>query len=372
MLSPDDYADALSHGPARGRAAGLNPANRFESVRLHVLGEHLDEARAEHEDGVQVRTEPVGDRSRSIINRVDSPDLPFHWTINPYRGCEHGCIYCYARPTHETLGYSCGLDFETRILVKHDAPALLKRELAHPTWVGEPIMMCGVTDCYQPLEARLEVTRGCLEVMAACGQPVCIVTKNRLVTRDIDLLGTLAKVGAAKVALSVTTLDAKLSAIMEPRASKPADRLRAIRELADAGVPAMAMIAPVIPGLTDHEIPRLLEAARDAGAVSARWMMLRLPHRVKDLFLEWLQRHKPLRAAKVEAFIRGVRAGSLSDSTWGRRMRGTGALTEHIGGLFDLYAHKYGLDRATPPLSTTSFQPPALDGQFDLFGSSDG
>jgi len=368
MQPPDDHPDALAHGPARGRAAGLNPANRFESVRLHVLGEHLNEVHAEHEDGVQVRTETVGDRTRSIINRVDSPDLPFHWSINPYRGCEHGCIYCYARPTHEQLGYSCGLDFETRILVKHDAPRMLRIELAHPRWAGEPIMMCGVTDCYQPLEAKLEVTRRCLEVMAECAQPVCIVTKSRLVTRDIDWLSRLAGVGAAKVAISLTTLDAKLSAIMEPRASKPADRLRAMRELADAGVPVMAMIAPVIPGLTDHEIPRLLAAAKEHGAASARWIMLRLPHQVKDLFLDWLGRHKPLRAGKVEAFIRGVRAGALSDAAWGRRMRGTGALAEHIEGLFDVYARKYGLDSATPPLSSASFRPPALDGQLDLFG----
>ncbi|MCZ6836846.1 MAG: PA0069 family radical SAM protein [Planctomycetota bacterium] len=366
---PDDheFPDALLVGTARGRASGLNPGNRFESVRLHVLGEHLDAMANEHEHGVQVKTSSLADRTRSLINRVDSPDLPFHWTINPYRGCEHGCIYCYARPTHELLGFSCGLDFETRILVKHDAPTLLVHELARPSWAGEPIMMSGVTDSYQPMEAKLQITRQCLAVMADCRQPVCIVTKNRLVTRDIDHLATLAGHGACKVAISVTTLDAKLSAIMEPRASRPADRLRAIHDLSEAGIPVMAMIAPVIPGLTDHEIPKLLEAVKEAGAISARWIMLRLPHQVKGLFLEWLMTHQPLRAKKVEKFIRGMRDGQLYDSDYGTRMRGKGPMADHIDAMFKVYARKYKLDRETPPLSTHAFRPPERAGQMRLF-----
>jgi len=367
MPESAEYADGLSDGVAKGRAAGLNPGNRFESVRLHVLGEHLDEMAAERDRPVQHPTMPVPDASRSLINRVDSPDLPFHWSINPYRGCEHGCIYCYARPTHENLGYSCGLDFETRILVKHDAPDLLRRELSRPSWVGEPIMMCGVTDCYQPLEAKLGITRACLEIMAECRQPVVIVTKNHLVTRDRDLLGELARHHAAKVAVSLTTLDAKLSASMEPRASRPADRLRAIRELTDAGVPVMAMVAPVIPGLTDHEIPALLEAARDHGAISARWIMLRLPFQVKALFLDWLARHKPLRAKKVESFVRGLRDGALYDSTFGRRMRGSGAIADHIERVFEVYSRRFGLDAVTPPLSSASYRRPRDRHQMALF-----
>ena len=234
---------------ARGRGTSVNPGNRFDGLRLEVLDEVRAEAARDNPAGVQVPTRVYADSTRRIINRVDSPDLSFSWTLNPYRGCECGCAYCYARPTHETLGFSCGLDFETRIVAKHDAPVLLRRELAEPRWRGEPIMMSGVTDCYQPVEERLGITRGCLRVMAECSQPVTIVTKSRRVVRDLDLLATLAERNASSVAISLTTLDQRLAAAMEPRASRPADRLRTIAELAQAGVPVSMLIAPVIPGL---------------------------------------------------------------------------------------------------------------------------
>src|SRR5262245_23614556 len=275
------YANATGHAvPARGRgAATLNPTNRFEKLSLHVLGDHLDQELRDHPCGVQVRTQALRDDCRTIINKVvDSPDISFDWSINPYRGCEHGCIYCYARPTHELLGMSSGLDFETKIMVKENGPQLLRKELASPKWKGETIVFCGVTDCYQPLEAKLKVTRRLLEICAQCRQPVGVVTKNHLITRDIDLLGELAKFDAAHAAISITTLDAKLASKMEPRASAPADRLRAVRELTAAGIPTAVMVAPVIPGLTDQEMPAILEAAAAHGASSAGWVLLRLPY----------------------------------------------------------------------------------------------
>jgi DNA repair photolyase len=363
------FADVQPGGAlARGRGSGsLNPANRFESLRLHVLGEHIDQQLFEHPSGVQVRTQVLRDQSRTVINPVDSPDVPMSWSINPYRGCEHGCIYCYARPGHEYLGMSCGLDFETKIMAKFDAPELLRRELASPRWTGEPIMMSGVTDCYQPIEAKLRITRRCLEVMAECRQPVGIVTKNHLVVRDLDLLGELASFGAASVAVSITTLDRDLAMRMEPRASAPADRLKTVRELSSAGVPVAVMVAPVLPGLTDQEMPRILEAAAEAGAASAGWVMLRLPHQVKALVIDWLHRHAPDRAARVERLIRDMRGGELYDATFGTRKRGRGAHAEMISSVFRTYTRRHGLDKPGAELSSAAFRRPVLDGQMDLF-----
>jgi DNA repair photolyase len=369
-VAGDDVAGLAASGCiARGRgSAALNPANRFDGLRLHVLGEHIDEQLREHPRGVQVATVALPDESRSIINCVvDSPDLPFKWTINPYRGCEHGCIYCYARPTHEYLGMSCGLDFETKIMVKHEAPDMLRRELASPNWAGEPIAFSGVTDCYQPLEAKLGITRRLLEVCAEFSQPVSIVTKSHLVTRDIDLLQRLARIGATRVAISITTLDHDLAMTMEPRASSPRDRLRAIRELRDAGIEATVMNAPIIPGLNDREMPAVLEAAAAAGAVAAGWMLLRLPYQIKTLFLEWLQRCVPDKAARIEHLIRETRGGELSSSRFGERMRGTGRHAEAIRAMFKVYARRYGLDGDLKPLSSASFRRPGRDGQFELF-----
>ncbi|MCA9293004.1 MAG: PA0069 family radical SAM protein [Phycisphaerales bacterium] len=347
----------------RGRGAQLNPPNRFEPVRLSVLGEYMDELARELPHGHQHPTHVYHDTARSIINRVDAPDMPFDWTINPYRGCEHGCIYCYARPTHENFGLSCGLDFETQIFAKLDAPALLRKELAHPKWTAEYILMSGVTDPYQPIERSLRITRDCLEIMAECRQPVAIITKHRMVTRDLDLLAQLAEHRAVRVTISLTTLDAHLARSMEPRASAPNARLEAIAKCAHAGIPTMAMIAPIIPGLNDQEIPALLRAAKESGAQSAAYTLLHMPHQVSELFLDWLQREWPLQASKVEARIRATRAGALSDERFGKRLRGTGAHAEQIQNLFRVHARKLGLDKAPPSLSGAAFLRPTLLGQ---------
>jgi len=375
MADPYEHADALPDGHARGRGAQLNPGNRYEAVRLHVLGEHLDRIAVDEDESREVRTEVFRDRSKSLINPVDSPDLPFKWSINPYRGCEHGCVYCYARPDHERLGFSCGLEFETKILAKVDAPALLRKELSRPSWVGEPIMMAGVTDCYQPIERKLRITRQCLEIMTACRQPVSIVTKNRLVVRDVDLLKALAKHGAARVAVSVTTLDAKLSAAMEPRASSPGERLDAIRRLSDAGVPVAVMVAPVIPGLNDRQMPDVLRAAADAGATSAGYVMLRLPHQIKTLFADWLGRHCPDRAGRVMSLVRQMHGGRLYDSTFRHRQRGSGAVAEQIGQMFDVLGRRFGLRNVRQcgqSLRSAAFERPSApdrSGQMNLFSA---
>jgi len=364
----DGFRDALANGPVRGRGSGLNPANRFQDLHLHVLGEHLDDQAREAPGGTQVATQILPDRSRAVINAVDSPDLPFAWTLNPYRGCEHGCIYCYARPGHEYLSMSCGVDFETRILAKHDAPVLLRRELAKKSWHGEAIMMSGVTDPYQPVERELTITRRCLEVMVECRQAVVIITKNRMVTRDLDLLSDLNRDGACGVAVSVTTLDPRLAAKMEPRASAPRDRLRAIEELAGAGIPVTVMTAPIIPAINDREIPALLKAAKEAGARRAGFVMLRLPHQVKALFLEWLARHFPERAAHVESLIRDVRDGDLSDPRFGSRMRGSGAVAEQIARTHAVFCRRLGLNVEKRVLNTGAFcGPRAVDGQMGLW-----
>lgn len=345
-----EVRDGLPQGKVRGRGAGLNPGNRFETVRLHVLGEHLDEEVREHPRGKQVATAVYDDHTRSIINRVDSPDLPFSWTVNPYRGCEHGCIYCYARPTHELLGWSCGLDFETKILAKRDAPGLLREALLKDSWAGEPIVMSGVTDPYQPLEERLRITRGCLEVCAELGQPVSLITKNRLMLRDLDVIAHLAARNLVRCMVSLTTLDNRLASEMEPRASSPGARLETIARLSEAGVTVTVMTAPMIPGLNDHEIPRLLKAVAEAGARGAGYIMLRLPYQVKALFLEWLSRTRPEAAHRVEAYLRSVRDGELSDARFGSRFKGTGPRAEQIAMTFDVFKRRYGLDKPHTPM----------------------
>ena len=327
-----EHKDALPSGPVRGRGAGLNPGNRFEDIRLHVLGDHLDDIAAENPDGTQVLTRVYDDKSRSIITKVDSPDLPMmKWTLNPYRGCEHGCIYCYARPYHEYLGFSSGLDFETKIVAKRDAPALLRKFLASPRWQGESIAFSGVTDPYQPIESKLLITRRCLEVFVEFGQPVSVITKNRLILRDLDLLSKLNACGLVSCAISLTTLDNALASRLEPRASAPQARLEAIRALSAAGIPVTVMMAPIIPALNDREIPAVLKAASEAGARSAGYVLLKLPHQIKALFLDWLARHYPDRAAHVESLLRSARDGALNNSEFFTRQRGTGAHAEQIG-----------------------------------------
>ncbi len=372
-LAEREFRDALPQGTVRGRGAGINPGNRFEDVRLHVLGDHLDEVRSENMDGTLVRTRVLRDHSRTVLNPVDVDDLHFKWTINPYRGCEHGCIYCYARPTHEYAGLSSGLDFETTILAKHDAPEILRRELAAPTWKGEPIMISGVTDPYQPVERELRITRRVLELMVECRQAVSIITKNHLLTRDLDLVRELHAHRAVHAAISLTTLDNGLASVMEPRASSPRSRLDAIRQLSSAGIPVAVMVAPVIPGLTDHEIPRILHAAREAGAVAAGCILLRLPHQIKAIFLDWLRRHVPDRAAKVESLIRQTRGGALYDSRLFVRQRGEGEIADHIRRTFEVFARRAGLGKRWSALNTQAFRRPiALErGQLGLFERQD-
>jgi DNA repair photolyase len=463
-----EYRDALPQGPAHRRGAGLNPGNRFEPNRLHLSGDaldhHLRERAADAGEaalaGLGGRQEPLlrapatpatgpgpqpalpgtegppnigavrvplqlfPDRTQTIINRVKpTSDVPFDWTLNPYRGCEHGCIYCFARPYHEYLGFSSGLDFETKIMVKHNAAELLRRELARPSWAGEPIVMSAITDIYQPIEKDLEISRQCLQVMADCLQPVSTMTKNTLVLRDLDLWSRLGEANVGRVTVTLVTLDDELATRLEPRASPPSARLRVIRKLTEAGVPVSVNIAPIIPGLTDHELPQLLEAVAEAGARRVAWVLLRLPHELKSLFLDWLQRNvHPDRARRVESLIRQARGGKLYDAgprrpridervtrmvespadspdpfrdsghTLGTqsqrqpsikdtqeqvsretsaghdRRRGQGVHAAHLKKVFDVYCRKYGLNRDVRPLVRKHFRRPNLHGQMGLFG----
>jgi DNA repair photolyase len=335
------------------RGAADNPPNRFQEITL--------ERDPDCEEGEvdAPRTQFLRDSSRTIINYNESPDVGFKASINPYRGCEHGCAYCYARPTHEFLGFSAGLDFETRIMVKEDAPELLRQELASPGWRPQLLAMSGVTDCYQPVERRLKLTRRCLEVLVECRNPVAIVTKNQLVTRDIDLLAELARHQAAAVFVSITTLDSDLRQALEPRTSPPQARLAAIRALTAAGIPTGVLAAPVIPGLTDHELPSILAAAAEAGANFAGHVVLRLPLTVAPLFEKWLERHAPDRAAKVLGRIRAIRGGKLNDSQFGSRMRGEGIFAAQIEQMFEVASRKAGLSGSGPDLSTRAFRRPA-------------
>jgi DNA repair photolyase len=334
------------------RGTAENPPNRFEQVRLE-----RDEDWKPDEDPLP-RTQFLKDKTKTIIAYNDSPDIGFEASVNPYRGCEHGCIYCYARPFHEYLGFSSGLDFETKIMVKEDAPKLLREELSSPKWKPQVIAMSGVTDCYQPVERKLKLTRGCLEVLAEFRNPVTLITKNFLITRDIDLLAELARHQAVKVHISLTTLDTELRKVMEPRTSPPAARLEAIRRLSQAGVPVGVLLAPVVPGLTDHEIPALLEAAANAGAKSAGCVPLRLPHAVAPLFEQWLQTHFPQRKEKVLNRIRAIRGGKLYDSQFGKRMRGDGIFAKQIDQMFDVARRKAGLPEHDTQLSVSAFRRP--------------
>ncbi|MEM8944261.1 MAG: PA0069 family radical SAM protein [Planctomycetota bacterium] len=346
---------------AVGRGAQVQPANRFLAVQQEDDWEHV----AEDEEYLASLGRPptvyLPDDSQSIVSENNSPDIPFRYSINPYRGCAHGCSYCYARPTHEYLGLSAGLDFETKVMVKHRAPELLRKWLARPRYEPQPLAFSGVTDCYQPAEREFRLTRGCLEVAVECRQPVGIVTKNALVTRDLDLLIQLAEIQAVRVAMSLTTLDAELSRKMEPRTSTPDARLRTIETLSSAGVPTYVMTAPIIPGLNDCEIPALLAAASDAGASGAGYTVLRLPYSVVEVFFEWLDRSLPSQAEKVRNRISDVRGGKHYDARFGHRMRGTGIFAEQIGKTFQLFAKQHELDRPRSSLDVSRFQRPRSD-----------
>src|SRR3989475_3292176 len=343
----------------RGRGAASNPANRFE--KLSYRASDWDEP-----EDPSPQTLFLRDDTRTIMNYNDSPDVGFSASINPYRGCEQGCIYCFARHNHEYLGFSAGLDFETKILVKESAPELLRRELLSPKWEPQVIAISGVTDAYQPVERRLRLTRRCLEVLVEFQNPVVIITKNELVTRDIDLLGKLGRIDGVLVFVSVTSLDGELARELEPRASQPGRRLAAIQMLASAGIPTGALVAPVIPGLTDHEMPAIISAVAKAGAVAAGFVPLRLPYGVAPLFEEWLTLHRPLQKEKILNRVRDIRGGHLNDPNFGSRLHGTGAYADHLSELFEVSCRKAGLNSSRPKLSAAAFRRPGPS-QMKLF-----
>jgi DNA repair photolyase len=346
--------------PVRGRGSASNPKNRFESI------ETVPEPPQDSDAISSPHTEFFPDRSRSIIAYNDSPDVGFDASINPYRGCEHGCVYCYARPTHEYLGFSSGLDFETKIMVKEDAPELLRKELSSRNWTPQLIALSGNTDCYQPVEKTKQLTRRCLEVFLEFRNPVVIITKNFLVTRDVDILAELARYDCVGVTVSLSTLDHKLSSLLEPRASRPARRLAAIKKLAEAGVPVGYLQAPMIPGLTDAEAPAIGAAAAKAGATFSGYVALRLPFAVKSLFEDWLEQNYPEKKNKVLSRVREIRGGKLNDPNFTSRMRGQGIYAEQMAKLFQLARKKSGITERWPKLTIEHFQRPGID-QLRLF-----
>jgi DNA repair photolyase len=350
----------MTNDPFRGRGSTDNPPNRF--IPLHYAAD----PDCPPDDAPSPKTQFFRDATRSIIATNDSPDVGFTHSVNPYRGCEHGCSYCYARPFHEYLGLSSGLDFESKILVKEDAPDLLRREFMAKTWKPVTLSFSGVTDCYQPIERKLKITRRCLEVCAEFRNPVGIVTKNALVSRDLDILADLARDNAAMVFLSITTHDADLAGKLEPRASRPTARLEAMKELAAAGVPVGVMTAPMIPGLNDHELPALLTAARDAGAQVAGYTALRLPLAVAPLFEAWLDRHAPASKDKVLGRVRAMRGGKLNEARFGDRMRGEGEWAELLRKVFKTTCVRLGLNKISFQLNTEAFRRPGEQSLFDL------
>ena len=340
----------------RGRGTAENPANRFE---------HIEIAPLPSADRASPPTEYHRDHSRTILSKNDSPDVPFTYSVNPYRGCEHGCVYCYARAFHEYLGLSAGLDFESKILVKENAPLLLRRALSTKTWKPQVIALSGATDAYQPVESELKLTRQCIRVFAEFLNPISIITKSALVVRDIDVMRPLQENRAVRVDVSVTTLDPALAHRLEPRAAGPSQRLRTIESLAKADIPTGVMVGPVIPGLTDHELPSILKSAADAGAVSAAYIVLRLPHGVEDLFVRWLDRHYPDRKNKILNRLKQLRPNKHNNPRRRSRMKGSGLFSKEIKALFDLGKKKAGLTARDFELNTDAFVRPEL--QMDLF-----
>jgi DNA repair photolyase len=336
-----------------GRGTTLNPTGRFEQLRVEIDPDLPPDERP------SPKTLFLKDTSKSLLTWNDSPDIPFRASINPYRGCEHGCAYCFARPTHEYLGFSAGLDFETKIMVKLDAARLLREELARPGWEPQMVAISGVTDCYQPAERRFRLTRQCLEVFLECRNPVGIVTKNSLVTRDLDILSDLARCQCASVYISLTTLKSGLAHKLEPRAASPRQRLETITRLREAGVPVSVITAPIIPGLNDEEIPALLKAAAEAGALNASYVLLRLPHSVKTIFRDWVRTHVPLKESRIFGLVESTRGGKEYDAKFGQRMRGTGNYADQIAQLFQIAKAKAGLGRERAELSTCNFRRPA-------------
>ena len=357
---------AQSFEPMHGRGASWSPANRFEKLHVDVTDTDVVDPVAALEERPRRATQFFRDGTKTIIARNESPDVGFETSLNPYRGCEHGCIYCFARPTHEYLGFSAGLDFESRIMVKMDAPQLLEAELSSPKWEPRVIMMSGVTDPYQPVERKLKLTRACLEVFVRFRNPIAMITKNRLITRDIDLLSELAKHHAVGVNVSVTSLDEKLQRVLEPRTSSPQARLDAVSQLSAAGIPVGVMVAPIIPGLTDHEVPAIVDACAKAGAQFAGYTIVRLPWAIAPLFEHWLEEHFPEKKEKVLQRIRAIRGGNkLNDARWGSRLVGEGIFAEQIRSMFEVSSRRAGFG-ARPKLSTASFRRPNEQLSFSL------
>ncbi len=346
--------------PIRGRGSAHNPKNRFTDTHLQY---DVDEETGEIK---RPDTRLIPDHTSQIISTNNSPDIGFDVSVNPYRGCEHGCVYCYARPTHEFLGMSAGLDFESRIVVKYNAPELLRKALAKKSWKPQTLVMSGVTDPYQPIEKELKITRGCVEVLAECNHPLAVITKNYLVTRDIDLFSRLAEKNAVRVILSVTSLNRSITETMEPRTTRPEKRLQAIRELSEAGIPVQVNIAPVIPGLTDHEIVPIMEAVADAGARWVSIVNLRLPLAVKDIFIKWLEDHHPNRKEKVLNRIRSMKQGKLNRCEFGDRFRVEGPYAEQLKKLVEINAERLGLNQERSALCPKHFKRPQTD-QLRLF-----
>lgn len=357
-----DMAEAMIKGTGlrididrrRGRGAGLNMSGRFETQSREVF----DDGWESIEDLPPFKTEVQVEKPRAVITRNESPDIGFDRSINPYRGCEHGCIYCFARPTHDYMGLSAGLDFESKLFAKPDAPRLLERELARPDYKVRPIAIGTNTDPYQPIEKEWRIMRQILEVLKAANHPVMIVTKSAMVTRDIDLLAPMAEMGLARVGISITTLDRKLARTMEPRASTPAKRLEAIRAVSEAGIPSGVLVAPIIPALNDHEIERVLDSAKTAGASEASYVLLRLPLEVSPLFRDWLLRNYPDRYRHVMSLIRSMRGGKDYDAEFGKRMKGAGPYAWQIGRRFELASKRLGLNLKRRQLRNDLFVPP--------------
>jgi DNA repair photolyase len=355
--------------PPKGRGSPIAPPNRFGGQHEEEDLEHVADDEETLGELARANTVYIPDDSRTVVSENDSPDVSFRYSLNPYRGCLHGCSYCYARPTHEYLGLNAGIDFETKIFVKHKAPALFREWLSRDKYVPETVMLSGVTDCYQPAEREFRLTRGCLEVARDAGQPMGIVTKNALVTRDLDILADMAARNLVAVAMSVTSLKPEMTSDLEPRSSRPDARLRAIRELSSAGVPVRVMVAPIIPGLTDTETPAILQAAREAGARFASYTLVRLPWTVKPVFQEWLDRTQTEAVRdKVSSLILHTRDGKWNDANFGSRMRGQGAIAEQIKTTFQVFSKKLGFERGGAGLDASQFRPPVgRDGQMRLF-----
>ncbi len=353
----------------RGRGAVSNATGRFESEARETFDDGWSDGAEEGEEAPPpLRTTLTAEAARTIITRNDSPDVPFDRSINPYRGCEHGCIYCYARPAHAYVGLSPGLDFESRLFFKPGAARLLERELSHPRYVPKVIHIGGNTDPYPPRERQTRITRGLVEVLDRFRHPFSIITKSALIVRDADLLGPLGQAGLARAAVSVTTLDRRLARVMEPRAATPERRLEAVRRLTAAGLPTIVMFAPAIPGLNDHELEAVLERAAEVGAVGAGYVALRLPREIKDLFREWLEANVPDRAARVMSLVRQMRGGRDYDPDWGKRMTGEGPIADVLARRFAIARRRFCLDRPQPPLDTSQFRvPPRSGDQIDLF-----